>query len=135
VPPRDLRSWQNLPISAVANFNPTVINGETEASYREFLMKHPYRYFPIVREDRVEGVVSRNELETAVAEGRPPRLDPVVTCRPGDSIRECQTKIIQSNTGTLVVIDESKSKMLAFVTLHDLLRAQLAVAEREGSSP
>jgi len=35
------------------------------------------------------------------------------------------------NAGTLAVTDES-NKLLAIVTLHDLLRAQLGVAEREG---
>jgi CIC family chloride channel protein len=131
VPPRDLRSWQNLPISALANFKPIVVDGSSEQA-SHLLDKHPYQYFPVVRDDQFQGVVSRAEMQASVQECRAVRPESAVTCRPGDSIRECQTKIIQSNTGTLALTDDSGHKLLAFVTLHDLLRAQLAVAEREG---
>ena len=33
-----------------------------------------------------------------------------------------------------MITDESESKLLGIMTLHDLVRAQLAVAEREGTS-
>ena len=33
-----------------------------------------------------------------------------------------------------MITDESESKLLGIMTLHDLARAQLAVAEREGTS-
>jgi CBS domain-containing protein len=39
--------------------------------------------------------------------------------------------LIQSTTGLLAVTDES-NKLLGVITLHDLLRTQLDVAEREG---
>jgi CIC family chloride channel protein len=35
VPPRDLRSWQNLPISAIANFRPVVIEDVSESALKE----------------------------------------------------------------------------------------------------
>ena len=41
---------------------------------------------------------------------------------------------MQSSTGMLVITDDSETKLLGIVTLHDLLRAQLAVTEREGAS-
>jgi hypothetical protein len=50
------------------------------------------------------------------------------------SIRDSQTRLIQSATGTLAIADESARKLPGFVTLHDLLSAQMAVAEREGGS-
>jgi CBS domain-containing protein len=55
-------------------------------------------------------------------------------CRTDQSIRESQAQLIHSPTGTLVITDESESKLLGIMTLHDLMRAQLAVAEREGTS-
>jgi len=42
--------------------------------------------------------------------------------------------LIQSATGTLAITDESRRKLLGVLTLHDLLRAQLAVSEREQGS-
>jgi len=33
-----------------------------------------------------------------------------------------------------VITDESESKLLGIMTLHDLVRAQLVVAEHEGAS-
>ena len=132
MPPRDLRSWQNLPISALANFNPVVLSDASELAMAELLQKHPYRHFPVLIDGRVRGVASRLELEAAMAEHRAIRPDAAVTCRPGDSIRECQARIIQSDTGTLVLTNDSDKRLLGFVTLHDLLRAQLAAAEREG---
>jgi len=65
------------------------------------------------------------------ASGRPLKFEPAVTCRPGHSIWKSQALLIQSTTGTLAVTDES-NKLLGIVTMHDLLRAQLGVAEREG---
>ena len=50
------------------------------------------------------------------------------------SIRESQAQLIHSPTDTLVITDESESKLLGIMTLHDLVRSQLAVAEREGTS-
>ena len=37
MPPRDLRSWQNLPISALANFNPVVLSDASELAMAELL--------------------------------------------------------------------------------------------------
>ena len=57
-----------------------------------------------------------------------------MTCQPGQSIRDSQTRLIQSTTGTLAITDESGRKLIGIVTLHDLLRAQMSVAEREGTA-
>ena len=50
---------------------------------------------------------------------------------PGDSIRETQKLLIESTTGTIVLTDPTGDKLLAIVTLHDLLRAQVSMTERE----
>ena len=134
IPPRDLRSWQNLPISALANFKPVVASNLSEEALSELLDRHPYRHFPVMDDGRLKGIVSRTQIETALAEHRPLKIEEAVTCQPGQSIRESQSRVIQSTTGTLLVTDESETKLLGMVTLHDLLRAQLAVAERENSS-
>ena len=52
--------------------------------------------------------------------------------RPGDTIRATQNRLIESTTGTVILADEPGGKVLTVVTLHDLLRAQVSMSEREG---
>ena len=134
IPPRDLRSWQNLPVSALANFQPVAVIDGSEQAVSQLLERHPYRYFPVLENSELKGVASRTEIAAALAQHRPVRLEPAITCQPGQSIRESQASLIQSATGTLAITGHG-CKLLGIVTLHDLLRAQLAVAEREGPSP
>jgi len=134
IPPRDLRSWQNLPISALANFKPVVASDLSAKALSELLEQHPYRHFPVMDDGRLKGIASRAEIAAALKEQRQLNVKEAVTCRPHQSIRESQAQLIQSATGTLVITDESESKLLGIMTLHDLVRAQLAVAEREGGS-
>lgn len=131
IPPRDLRSWQNLPVSALANFKPVIAGDLSAAALSELLGRHPYRHFPVVEDGELKGIVTRQEIAEALAERRKPKLELAKTCQPGESIRESQMRLIQSSTGTLAITDESGRKLLGIVTLHDLLRAQMAVAERE----
>ena len=77
------------------------------------------------------GVAPRAEIASALREHRSLRLEPAVLCQPSQSIRESQALLIQSTTGTVAIADDA-SKLLGIVTLHDLLRAQLAISEREG---
>ncbi len=131
VPPRDLRSWQNLPVSALATFNPVAITDDSQSALRQLLRESPHRYFPLVRDGRDTGLVSRSEIESALAEDRTPRAEAAVVCRPHESIRECQARLLESHAGVLLVTNDSGA-LLGVLTLHDLLRAQVAAAEREG---
>jgi CIC family chloride channel protein len=105
----------------------------SERALKELLAAHPYRHFPVQIDDMVTGVVRRPEIELALASHRPVQIEPVPTCRPGDTIRGCQSLLIESPTETLVVSDKPEGQALAIVTLHDILRAQVAMSDREGS--
>lgn len=131
IPPRDLRSWQNLPVSALANFKPVVVNDLSGPALTELLERHPYGRFPVVLDGELKGIAARAEIAVAVASGQMVKFEPAITCRPGQSIRESQALLIQSTTGAIAITDDA-NKLLGIVTLHDLLRAQLGVAEREG---
>ncbi len=130
VPPRDLRSWHGLPISAIANFKPVVLQDLTEPALKAMLAEHPYRYFPVIEAESIKGMAPRAEIEAAVAEQRPLRLLTARECRPADSIRETQTSLIESPSNTLLLTDRNGGKLLAIVTLHDILRAQVSISER-----
>jgi len=132
VPPRDLRSWHNLPVSAIATFKPVIITDTGEAALKDLLASHPYRHFPVVIDDQLRGIAKRTEIELAIAGHRPVKLDSVPTSRLGDTIRGSQDLLIESPTQTLLLTDQPDGKPLAIVTLHDILRAQVAMSDREG---
>jgi CIC family chloride channel protein len=132
VPPRDLRSWQSLPISAIAHFKPVVLTTLDLAEVTAVLDKAPYQRFPVARQGKVEGILTRSDFDRARREQQPPSLLPVVTAKPSQTVRECQALLIGSACGLIVVTEPAEGRALAVVTLHDLLRAQAAISEREG---
>jgi CIC family chloride channel protein len=132
VPPRDLQSWHNLPISAIATFKPVAITDLVEPALTEILASHPYRVFPVVINDQLRGMAIRKEIESAISEHRPVKLESVSTCPPGNTIRDSQNLLIESQTATLILSDKPDGKVLGIVTLHDVLRAQVSMSDREG---
>lgn len=133
LPPRDLRSWQELPVSVVANFRPVVLESLAPDAVRALLRERNFRCFPVVLEGRLAGVALREELTAALAENRTPVLAAAVTVRPGDSLRQAQRQLIESGTGLVLLTDGSPGRLLGLFTLHDLLRAELESAERAGN--
>jgi len=131
VPPRDLRSWQNLPISAIAHFQPVVLASTDEAAVVAVLDTRPYQRFPVTKNGTIDGILLRAEVTQARREKRPLRLLPAVSARPSQTIRECQALLIESSCGMIVISADPQGLPLAVVTLHDLLRAQAAISERE----
>lgn len=129
LPPRDLQSWQKLPVSAIANFQPVVLNNLEPTEVEKFLKKNAFAYFPVMQNGELTGIVSRLELAEAIVEKRPPKLAPIVRCDPRQTIRQLQTLLLDSPSGMAVVCDPGDGKLLGLVTLHDLLRAQINAAE------
>jgi CIC family chloride channel protein len=132
VPPRDLRSWQNLPISAIAQFEPIVLDSVDLPLIAPVFRAKPYGRFPVAYDGRLHGILERTEFEEAAEEQRPVKLLPAFCARPSQSIRECQALLIESGCGMIVLTDQVQGRPLAVVTLHDLLRAQTSISEREG---
>ncbi|MEO8352933.1 MAG: chloride channel protein, partial [Chthoniobacteraceae bacterium] len=132
IPPRDLRSWQNLPISAVAHFDPICVRDLGEETVRKLFQEHPYQRFPIIADGRLSGILMRAETERAWKDGLPPMVHPATTIAPGTTIRDSQRELIDSGIGLVVITEPAKNRPLAVVTLHDLLRAQVSLAERDG---
>ncbi len=130
IPPRDLQSWHQLPVSAVTNFNPVGLSNLSATEIQKLLRDHPYQRFPVVRDGAPPGILTRKEAELALAEKRPPRLEPSVTCLPTQNIRELQSLLIESTSLLVIVVDKSGGRLLGLVTLHDLLRAEVAAGQR-----
>ena len=129
-PPRDLMSWQQLPLAAMANFNPVVVEDLSRSTLQDTLKQHPYQRFPVVRDGRLAGILTRRVAEAALTGTQSPKLDTAVTCLRGQTIQDLQQLLLDSTTQFVVVLDQKGGKVVGVVTLHDLLRSQTAAAER-----
>lgn len=132
IPPRDLHSWQQLPVSTIANFRPFVADDTSPEGLKKLLEERPHDRFPVVKEDRLVGVLTRKEAERCAASGEEPTLESAVTCLPNQTIRQLQYLLIDSPTFMVVVLDRPQGRVLGLVTLHDLLRAETAMSRRVG---
>jgi CIC family chloride channel protein len=133
IPPRDLQSWQQLPVSAIANFQPVVVNDLSDTEVQKMLRAHPYERFPVVTNGAMTGILTRKEAESALAAKRPPRWETAVTCLPNHTIADLQGRLIESTSQMVVLLDQPNGKVLGLITLHDLLRAQVSMS-RNGTS-
>jgi CIC family chloride channel protein len=131
-PPRDLRSWQGLPVSSIANFKPVFATSLDLPALGRLAGKYSYQHFPVLADGRLQGILPRSELLEACRENRPPVLSPVPACRPHETIREIQMRLIDSTSGVIVVQDYQGEACIGLLTLHDLLRAETRLAGESG---
>jgi CIC family chloride channel protein len=129
-PPRDLQSWQQLPVSAIANFRPLIVSDLAPDSLQKVLKAHPYQRFPVVQRDKLAGILTRREAEAALRENRTPKLENAATCLPHQTVRKLQGLLVESPSNFVVLVDDDGGKILSVITLHDLLRAEV---EKAGS--
>jgi CIC family chloride channel protein len=129
-PPRDLQSWQQFPVSAIANFRPVIIRDLVPAKLQDVLKAHPYQRFPVVQGDKLTGILTRREAEAALRENRAPKLENATTCLPHQTVRKLQGLLVESPSNFVVLVDDDGGKILGVITLHDLLRAEV---EKAGS--
>ncbi len=125
IPPRDLESWQQLPASAIANFHPVALKDLQPETLRQAFDQHPFANFPCLKDNCVTGVISRRDVERALLMGQDALPEPAVTARADESIGDIQNRMIQSGAGLIILCDDQQN-LLGVVTLHDLIRAQMA---------
>ena len=118
-------------MSAIANFKPVVLS-ELEREQIQEILKSPYSRFPVLKESKLCGILTRKEAEAVLAQNREPTLESATTCQPNQSIRQLHTLLIESPTQFVVLCDEAGEKVLGVVTLHDLLRAEVQKASSGG---
>lgn len=128
IPPRDLRSWQAYPVSAIANFRPVVVENLAPESLREILAKNQFKRFPLVENGKIVGCLTREEIERALEANRRPTMEKVAVCRRSFTIGEVARLLIEAPGGFAVL--EAGDKAAGIITLHDLLRAQEVLARR-----
>jgi CIC family chloride channel protein len=129
-PPRDLRAWHQLPVSALANFAPVILRDLSATELRRVLEANPYQRFPVVWQGKLAGVLTRQEAEAALAEKRNPKLAPATTCLRDQTVAGLQRQLIESETHMVVILDRPDGEVIGLVTLHDLLRAESDLAQK-----
>lgn len=129
MPPRDLRSWLEAPISRAANFRPIIIKDISQANLVKVVAEHRHERFPVVLEGKLAGVLSREVAAMSARNGSTPVLEPVATCRRDTTIREVQTKIIESPANMVVVVGGEDEHVIGLLTLHDILRAEMLLSK------
>jgi CIC family chloride channel protein len=132
IPPRDLHSWQQLPVSTIANFAPVIVRDTRPEALREFIKAHPHARFPVVKDKKLAGVLTRREIESALKTGTEPRLDQAITCMPHQTIRHLQAILIEAPTFLVVLLDKPEGRVIGLITLHDILRAETRMSQQIG---
>jgi CIC family chloride channel protein len=138
MPPRDLRSWRQYPVSAIANFHPVVLGSDdlAPAALSAALAAHPFDRFPVAAEPaigRPAGVLLRDEALAAAAAGRSVPVHTALTCLRDETIGRAQALLIESAHGIVLILDAEDGIIVGLLTLHDLLRAQDALAQQADS--
>ncbi|MCJ7524910.1 MAG: chloride channel protein [Candidatus Aminicenantes bacterium] len=126
-PPVDLNSWQNLPVSAIANPTPVMLSGLAEDEMRDKLDRFPFNSFPLLVDGRIKGIVTRQQMQQAVLVHGVPEIHKAALCYPEQTVREIGSKFLESSAYVLVVVDRGTKTIRGIITLHDLIRAQAAI--------
>jgi CIC family chloride channel protein len=132
IPPRDLQSWQKLPIAAIMNFQLVALRSFEPSAIKDLLDNTEHRRWPVIINGELRGIVSRPELTRAYTEEREPRLSPATTIEPRQNVREAQAAIIKSAMDIVMVKNqgqEGDDPIIGVVTLHDVLRVQMKMAD------
>ncbi|MEM6821213.1 MAG: chloride channel protein [Verrucomicrobiota bacterium] len=130
MPPRDLRSWQNYPVSAIARFDPVVVDDLSSKNLQVVLDGNTCNRFPVLQDGRLAGILMRDEALRAVREGTPPKLISHTTCSRTQTIKEVQLQLIEAESGMVVLLDRDDGVPVGLLTLHDLLRAERRLANQ-----
>ncbi len=125
MPPRDLRSWQETAVSRAANFRPVLVRDLSPEAVTKLLAESKHDCFPVVIDRKLQGAITREHLQRIVDFGEAPIIDPVATCRRDATIRDVQSKVIESPANMIVIVGGEEEVVIGLMTLHDILRAEI----------
>jgi len=126
-PPLDIMSWQNLPVSSIANPNTVTVKDLKVETLRQTIESHPYNCFPILLGDNGIGLITRDQILSILDQGKIPNIQTAITCYPDQAVRDVGNAFIESPHGCIIVVERKTNKIAGIITLHDLLRAQASI--------
>ena len=128
-PPRDLLSWQDLPVVHVMNAKPVIVSSLDPAALKKLVESTPYHRFPYIDGTAAMGIVTREAIRACLTEGNEPKIEKVGKCYAEATLKEAGNHFLESPSGIILVLNKTDNSLAGIVTLHDLLRAQAAVIE------
>jgi CIC family chloride channel protein len=126
-----IKSWvalQKRPIGTIAAFKPVTVNTTARSDLLHIVEGHPYRFFPLVYGNKLEGLISRDSVLEGSEENVAPQ--PAHTASPNTSIKEAVNRMVTDTAHLLVLVAEQDGPPIGVVTLHDVLRAQAQITDQ-----
>lgn len=126
-----IKSWvalQKRPIGTIATFKPVTVNTTDREELLPIVEEHPYRFFPLVRENKLEGLISRDSVLKGSQENV--ASQPVHTASPDTPVKEAVNRMVSDSANFLVLAADQEGPPIGIVTLHDVLRAQAQITDQ-----
>jgi chloride channel protein, CIC family len=126
-----VKSWaalQKRQIATIATFKPVTVRTTAREELLPIVEEHPYRFFPLVRENRLEGLISRDSVLEASEENVAPQ--PAYTASPDIPVKEAVNRMVTDSANLLVLAADKDGPPIGIVTLHDVLRAQAQITDQ-----
>jgi chloride channel protein, CIC family len=90
--------------------------------------EYSYRFFPLVVNNKLEGVISRAAVLEGTEETVTPQ--PARTVSPNTPIKEAVNQMVIESADLLVRVADENGPPIGIVTLHDVLRAQAQITDQ-----
>lgn len=131
LPPRHFKRWREIPVSALASFQPITASSVEPSALKELLERSTHEQFPVVNSaGKTIGILSRREAELVVSgASRQPKIEPPTWIDPRSSVGEARKQLLGSSSMFLCVGDAASSTLQGIMTVHDLLRGESALED------
>jgi CIC family chloride channel protein len=130
LPPRHFKRWREIPVSALATFNPVVVRSLDAATLAETLQRSRHDRYPVAdASGRITGVLPRREAELAIAGPHRPQLELMHWVSPKATVGQARKSMLAEGGDFLCVGDETTGQIHGVLTLHDLLRGESVLEE------
>lgn len=130
LPPRHFKRWREIPVSALATFNPVTVPSLDRATLADVLQRSRHDRYPVVdAAGLVTGVLPRREAELAVGGEYRPQLEPVHWVSAKATVGQARKSMLADGADFLCVGDETSRQIHGVLTLHDLLRGESVLEE------
>ncbi|RME88939.1 MAG: CBS domain-containing protein [Anaerolineae bacterium] len=128
----------SITVAQIMSHDPQVLSPETpaeEAAKR--MQRYGYEGFPVVRDGRVIGLLTRRAVDRALAHKLNLTAASLmeageVTVRPQDSLQTLQARMTESGWGQIPVVDPQSGHVIGIVTRTDLLKTLAPPDHRPG---
>ena len=117
-----------ITVAEIMSSTPHLLSPTTRVQeISKIMQRYGYEGYPVVREGKVIGLVTRRAVDRAIAHKLNLTAESLmeageITIHPAASIEELQTLMIDTGWGQIPVVDPRKGKIIGIVTRTDLLK-------------